>query len=113
MAVTFIGLKPIIISLLKAGGKSYLSFGRLQAFLSFLWNELRRQHEQENYNILFDIDLGAIERTVRYNEEIFGMDVDAEIIYLRDPRTINLLARRYQVDKTILSIISNFLSGNT
>ena len=89
---TFIDTKTIIVNLLKADKKMYLSFDRLQELLSFLYNELKEQ----------------CRLTVRYNEKIFGLDIEAGTIYLREPKNIDLLANQYQVDETILSIISNY-----
>ena len=40
---TFIDTKTIIVNLLKADKKTYLSFDRLQELLSFLYNELKDQ----------------------------------------------------------------------
>ena len=105
---TFIDTKTIIVNLLKADKKTYLSFDRLQELLSFLYNELKDQCRLENYNIFFNVNFDAIERTVRYNEKIFGLDIEAGTIYLREPKSIDLLANQYQVDQTILSIISSY-----
>ena len=105
---TFIDTKTIIVNLLKADKKTYLSFDRLQELLSFLYTELKEQCRLENYNILFNVNFDAIERTVRYNEKIFGLDIEAETIYLREPKSIDLLANQYQVDETILSIILSY-----
>ena len=89
---TFIDTKTIIVNLLKADKKTYLSFDRLQELLSFLYNELKDQCRLENYNIFFNVNFDAIERTVRYNEKIFGLDIEAGTIYLREPKSIDLLA---------------------
>ena len=56
----------------------------------------------------FNVNFDSIERTVRYNEKIFGLDIEAETIYLREPKSIDLLANQYQVDETILSIILSY-----
>ena len=48
---TFIDTKTIIVNLLKADKKTYLSFDRLQELLSFLYTELKDQCCLENYNI--------------------------------------------------------------
>ena len=58
---TFIDTKTIIVNLLKADKKMYLSFDRLQELLSFLYNELKEQCRLENYNILFNVNFDAIE----------------------------------------------------
>lgn len=105
---TFIDTKTIIVNLLKADKKTYLSFDRLQELLSFLYCELKDRCQLENYNIFFNVSFDAIERTVRYNDEIFGLDIEAGTIYLREPQSIELLADLYQVDDTILNIISSY-----
>ena len=54
---TFIDTKTIIVNLLKADKKTYLSFDRLQELLSFLYTELKDQCCLENYNIFFNCPL--------------------------------------------------------
>lgn len=105
---TFIDTKTIIVNLLKADRKSYLRFDRLLELLSFIYDKLKDQCELKHYNIFFNVDLDSIERTVRYNAKIFGLDIDAGTIYLREPQSIDLLAEQYQVDDIITHIISEY-----
>lgn len=102
---TFIDTKTIIVNLLKADQANCLSFGRLQDLLFFIYDKLKERCELENYNIFFNINFDAIERTVRYNDMIFGLDIDAERIYLREPQSIDTLAQQYPVDEIISDII--------
>lgn len=105
---TFIDTKTIIVNLLKADKKTYLRFDRLQELLSFIYDKLKDQCELTHYNIFFNVNFDAIERTVRYNDKIFGLDIEAGTIYLRDPQSIDLLVEQYRVDDIITRIISEY-----
>lgn len=100
--------KTIIVNLLKEDKKTYLSLERLQELLEFIYIELRRQEKLDIYQISFDINFGAIKRTVMYNSNIFSLDIDGENIYLRETQSIEVLAERYRVDDTIQNIIRDF-----
>ena len=107
---TFIDTKTIIVNLLKADKKNYLSFGRLHGLLQFIYDELKKCCALDNYNIFFNINFDAIERTVLYDNQIFGLDIDEGRIYLRESQNIDQLAEQYQVDSTIGSIISRYVA---
>ncbi len=100
--------KTIIVNLLKEDEKTYLSLERLQNLLEFIYQELRNRDKLDSYQISFDINFGAIKRTVMYNSNIFALDIDGENIYLREPESIDVLADRYKVDDTIQGIIKAF-----
>ena len=104
----FVDTKTIIVNLLKEDKKTYLSLDRLQDLLEFIYEELRKRKMLDGYRISFNINFGAIERTVLYNRHIFGLDIDGENIYLREDQSIDELASQYQVDATIESIIKDF-----
>lgn len=100
--------KTIIVNLLKEDKKTYLSIERLQELLEYIYIELRRQAKLDSYQISFDINFGAIKRTVMYNSNIFSLDIDGENIYLRETQSIDVLAGEYRVDETIQNIIRSF-----
>ena len=104
----FVDTKTIIVNLLKEDKKTYLPLERLQKLLECIYEELRKQCKLSGYRISFNVNFGAIERTVLYNRNIFGLDIDGENIYLRGNRSIDELAEQYQVDETIRKIIKNF-----
>lgn len=104
----FVDTKTIIVNLLKEDKKTYLPLDRLQKLLECIYEELRKQCKLGGYRISFNINFGAIERTVLYNRNIFGLDIDGENIYLRENQSIEELAEQYQVDETIHEIIKNF-----
>lgn len=104
----FVDTKTIIVNLLKEDKKTYLPLDRLQKLLECIYEELRRQCKLSGYRISFNINFDAIERTVLYNRNIFGLDIDGENIYLRADQSIDELADQYQVDETIHEIIKNF-----
>lgn len=100
--------KTIIVNLLKEDKKTYLPLERLQKLLEHIYEELRKKGMLSGYRISFNVNFGAIERTVLYNRNIFGLDIVGENIYLRGNRSIDELADRYRVDETIHKIIKNF-----
>lgn len=108
MMPRFIDTKTIIVNLLKEDKKNYLPLERLQKLLERIYEELKNQCKLDGYRISFNINFGAIERTVLYNRNIFGLDIDGENIYLRENQSIDELAMQYQVDETIHEIIKNF-----
>lgn len=105
----FVDTKTIIVNLMKEDKKIYLSLDMLQKFLEYIYVELRKQCKLSGYRISFNVNFEAIERTVLYNKNIFGMDIDGENIYLRGDCSIDELAEQYQVDETIREIIKKFL----
>ncbi len=104
----FVDTKTIIVNLLKEDEKNYLTVKRLQSLMEYIYMELREQCQLDQYQISFDINFDAIERTVIYNNNIFGLDIDGEIIYLRESKSADELAQQYKADNTILNIIKNF-----
>lgn len=104
----FVDTKTIIVNLLKEDKKTYLSLDRLQNLLEFIYEELQKRKMLDGYRISFNINFGAIERTVLYNRHIFGLDMDGENIYLKEDQSIDELVSQYQVDETIEKIIKNF-----
>ena len=104
----FIDTKNIIVNLLKEDKKEYLSIERLQNLLSYIYIELWKLKKLNDYQITFEINFDAIERTVLYNKEIFALDINEETIYLRNFGNINNLADNFSVDSTLLSIIKKF-----
>lgn len=100
--------KTIIINLLKVDQKTYLSVKRLQELIHFIYLQLKEQCELQAYQISFDINFDAIERTVLYNNRLFDLDLDGKMIYLRDTESVDQLAQRYQADDTIFNIIKKF-----
>lgn len=104
--------KTIIVNLLKVDQKTYTSFKRLQELIHFIYLGLKEQCKLKSYQISFDINFDAIERTVLYNSRIFDLDIDGEIIYLRETESVERLALRYQADDTIFRIIQSFGEEN-
>ena len=104
----FIDTKTIIVNLLKEDKRNYLSIDRLLELLDFIYAELKKTCKLDEYQIMFDINFDAIERTVRYNNNIFRLDIDGERIYLRTPDEIDNLVSQYQVDDTIHEIIRRY-----
>lgn len=104
--------KTIIINIMAVDNKTYLSVKRLQKLFVFIYNKLSVQNALGNYEIVFDIGFDSIERTVLCNSRIFDLDLDGDLIYLRD-RDITHLAELYALDENIREIIADFVKENT
>ncbi len=100
--------KTVIINLLEMDKKTYLSVKRLQKLLMFIYNELSIQKALSDYEIVFDVSFDSIERTVLCNSRIFDLDLDGDLIYLRE-RNIDRLAKQYVLDQKIKGIIDKFV----
>lgn len=103
--------KTVIINLLEKDKKTYLSVRRLQKLLVYIYNELSKTDDLENYDMIFDVSFDSIERTVLYNNRIFELDIDGDLIYLRD-NNVDALAKQYKADPKIIDIIDSFVNEN-
>lgn len=106
----FFDTKTIILNLLKEDNEMFISIERLQNLLSYIYIELRKKRILDQYDILFDINFEAIERTVVYNNNIFFLDIDGDKIYLRENQNLTVLTEQYEVDDTVCEIIKDFKS---
>lgn len=109
---TCVDAKTIIVNLLKEDRKDYLSINRLQKLVNFIYMELSKSKELDKYQISFDINFYSIERTVQYNSDIFELDIDGECLRLRERKSAEALAQKYQADGTIIAIIRKFQTQN-
>ena len=100
--------KTIIVNLLNKDKRAYLSVYRLRKLLFYIYKALGEMKQLCNYDICFDIDFGSIEGTVLYNNHIFELDVEGDIIYVRRNKSAEVLAEQYKTDDIILSIIDKF-----
>lgn len=108
----YVDTKTIIVNLLKEDKKNYLSIGRLQRLVEFIYDELSKLEKLNDYQMAFDINFYSIERTVLYNNDIFELDLDGEKLRLKKRESVDQLAEKYQVDDTIISIIKQFHNIN-
>lgn len=60
----FVDTKTIIANFLNEDKKEYLSLDRLQDLLSYIYVELWRRNKLRKYQISFDVNFDALERTV-------------------------------------------------
>lgn len=112
MNKTYVDTKTIIVNLLKEDKKNYLSVERLQKLVDYIYSELSKQNKLNEYQISFDINFYSIERTVQYNDDIFELDIDGENLRLKKRESADDLAKKYQVDDTIIAIIRHFQNIN-
>ena len=107
----FVDTKTIIVNLLREDRKEYLSLGRLQNLLNFIYKELWRQGKLKDYQISFDVSFEALERTVIYNRDLFALDVDGEVIYLRHTGRVDMASCSYELDNTLAEIVHDFVEA--
>jgi len=100
--------KMIIINLLKEDKKTYTSLTKLIYLTNFIYKKLIEKNLLKQYKIHFDINFDAIYRTVLYNNTIFDLDIDGEMIFLREKSSMSDLARQYKVDNNIIDFIHEF-----
>ena len=106
----FFYTKTIILNLLKEDNEMFISIERLQNLLSYIYIELRKKRILDQYDILFDINFEAIERTVVYNYNIFFLDIVVVKLYLSENEVLRVLSEQYEVDDTVCEIIKDFKS---
>ena len=80
--VLYITSEKVIVNLLAADKKKYLSIPRLYRFVAFLRQELENKEViSSNTQIVFDVNFDSIERTVLYNDMVY--DLIGDKIYLK------------------------------
>lgn len=105
----FYDTKTIIVNLLKKDNKTFLSVGRLQDLLDFIYLQLQEKNKLDEYQIVFDVYFDALERTVIYNGNIFALDIDDKTIYLTDLTEFNSATSNCVLDDTLDSIVTDFV----
>ena len=103
-----IDTETVIVNLLKEDKKTYLSVKRLLKLICFIYDELSEKFELNNYQLAFDFNFDSIERTVLYNNNVFELDIDGEIIYLRESKSVESLVTQYPVDDRVTELIREF-----
>lgn len=106
-----IDAKTIVIHLLYKMGRPYLAVKRFQNLLLSIPGELAKRNMFENYDIEYDVSVSSIEQMVLRNNQIFDMDSEKDLIYLRN-RDIEQLAMQYTIDSVIGDIIDEFIAEN-
>ena len=75
----YITTEKVIVNLLKADKKKYLTISRLYRFAAYLRHQLEKEADLSPYaKVVFDINFDAIERTVQFNDMIYDL-VDDKI----------------------------------
>lgn len=106
--MTNIDTEKIMVNLLKEDAEQYCTIEKVQKLCTYIYQQLIERNLLENYFVKFAVDFESIERTVLYNHRIFYLDIDGEVVYLRDPESIDDLADDFQVDDIIINMIREF-----
>ena len=98
----FIEPEYIIVNLVEADKKKYLSVSRLFRFVAFLKDQLSMRFDelQEANEFIFNISFDSIERTVRYHDKVF--DLIGDTIYIKNDN----LPEVPQTQKELLSEVA-------
>lgn len=107
----FVDTKTIIVNLLREDRREYLPLDRLQQLLNYIYKELWQLGKLKDYQISFDVNFEALERTVVYNRDIFALDVDGETIYLRHTGRTDMDSSDYELDQTLAGIVHKFVNA--
>lgn len=107
-APTTVDTRTIIVNLLKEDQSTCLPLQRLIDLLDFIYSELNKKGLLGNYRIFFDVNFASVQRTVIYDNLIFGLNISEEVIFLQPPQSIDKLANEWRVDDTIGDIIHAF-----
>ena len=99
---------PLLVNLLKEDQSTCLPLQRLIDLLDFIYSELNKKGLLGNYRIFFDVNFASVQRTVIYDNLIFGLNISEEVIFLQPPQSIDKLANEWRVDDTIGDIIHAF-----
>lgn len=75
----FIGPEYVIVNLMQADKKRYLTIPRLFRFVAYLRRQLSDYLPSE-CEVIFDISFNSIERTVRYHKTIFSLIGDTIVM---------------------------------
>lgn len=103
-----IDTKAILLNYFVAVRQTYVPIKRLQKLLMHIYNELTKQNNFDEYEILFDISLSSIEEMVLRNNTLF--DIDEDIIYLRE-RNWDNLSEEITLDEELKNIINSFVES--
>jgi len=79
----FIEPEYVIVNLMQADKRKYLTISRLFRFVAYLSQQLSEMsYLPLGCDVIFDISFDSIERTVRYHKTIFGLIEDT--IFLKE-----------------------------
>jgi len=77
----FINPEHVIVNLIKADNKKYLSISRLFQFVIYLRQQLSEKASLPSENtVIFDISFDSIKRTVLYRDNVFDLLGDTIVI---------------------------------
>jgi hypothetical protein len=77
----FIEPEYVIVNLMQADKKKYLTIPRLFRFIAYLRQQLSdMDYLPSECAVIFDINFDSIERTVRYHKTIFGLIGDTIVM---------------------------------
>lgn len=103
-----IDTETIMINLLKEDEEQYCSIDKIQKLCAYIYQQLIDKELLKNYFVKFAIDFESIERTVLYNNKMFYLDIDGDIVYLRESYNVDDLVDDFQIDDTIKEMIREF-----
>ena len=103
-----INTEMIMVNLLKEDEERYCTIGKIQKLCVYVYQQLLEKDLLKNYSVKFSVDFESIERTILYNNKIFYLDIDGEVVYLREPYDVDSLIMDYEADNVITNLIREF-----
>lgn len=106
--INTIDTETIMVNLLNEDKKRYCTMDKVQKLCGYIYESLVKNEIVKDYFIRFDVDFESIERTVLYNNRIFRLDIEGEIVYLREKSNVESLVEQFPTDERIRDIIHEF-----
>lgn len=103
--------EAIMVNLLKEDRKRYCTMDEIQRLCVYIYRRLVEEDKigKNKYSINFAISFEAIERNVLYNNMIFQLGADGDIVYLREGNDVEELVQKFQADIVIRGYIRDFI----
>lgn len=95
----FIDLKTLIVNIMYFNNLKAVSFEYLIEYINYIVDTLSKNNLLEDYFIpLYGVTNETIERSILYLSNIFNLDRDGELIFLRNDVNINELIKLNRLD---------------
>jgi hypothetical protein len=103
----YINAGVIIVNLLREGNLTFLTYERIKKLTNYIYNQLYEQNNIKDYqDIIVNVNFDSVERTVLYNNHVFGLD--GSTVYLEQDTIPESLFEAYKTDETVMRIIRKF-----
>ena len=98
----------LMFYLMNAKGKEWLSINYFFGLLNYLYQELQRTNQLENYRICFGSNMSTITSNVHAHSNILALSLDEEAIILKKGIELKELIYKHPIPVEIEIIIKNY-----